>query len=318
MKFNLSFLIKNIPVLNYMDCPLLAKWWGFVCVIIMISSCLYSAEFTRAKDANREQNTLSTYDPDNGDYYIHLGKNLIKSKKYTEAIDALKSGVGILPDHAEAHYLLGSAYFKIGEKDLAQGVSAILSHMDTNACEKLQTEINEKKPYFNRVVEEIYKLTSESIMTRKIVNENIAKQLKNKNRCEENNMEDKLKLINLHLKNMREQRRTDVEIVLGHVINVWFTERANYFLQQTIKIENEMKAMKIDFDKKVDYLSEPEINKIMKKIEVMAEKADAIHEKINDYMKTAESGQDRLDQLQNRFDKLQNEEENLIKELNSN
>jgi tetratricopeptide (TPR) repeat protein len=58
--------------------------------------------------------------PDDGQAYINLGHLLYEQAKYPEAIDRLEEGLKRSPGSAVGHFLLGSAYLKMGDLGKAE------------------------------------------------------------------------------------------------------------------------------------------------------------------------------------------------------
>ncbi|MEK7449517.1 MAG: sigma 54-interacting transcriptional regulator [Planctomycetota bacterium] len=71
-----------------------------------------------------------------------LGDSYLKTGDYQKAIELFKDALGLMPDWDSAHYLLGQAYNKIGNRKGALEEYEIIKKLNTELADKLLKEIN--------------------------------------------------------------------------------------------------------------------------------------------------------------------------------
>lgn len=84
---------------------------------------------------------LKNYKPD-ARTYNYLAESYIEAGKVAEAVDALTAALGYNPDFEKAHYNLGRAYLKLGNRDSAQMQYEILKNARSDWADRLLVLIN--------------------------------------------------------------------------------------------------------------------------------------------------------------------------------
>ncbi len=82
-------------------------------------------------------------DPQISESQALSGKNHLAAGAYQEAVTYLKGAVLLDQSHAQAHYHLGRAYLRIGDRDLARQELRTLESLDTDLAGRL-TELFER------------------------------------------------------------------------------------------------------------------------------------------------------------------------------
>lgn len=82
------------------------------------------------------QKVINT-DPENADAHLLLGNAYYNSNRPEEAVEAYKQAIEIDADMAQAHYKLGKVYLKMGNKDLALEEYEILKTLDKELANEL-------------------------------------------------------------------------------------------------------------------------------------------------------------------------------------
>lgn len=81
------------------------------------------AVYLRQKEVGRAEEAflkLLALNPEDGEPYINLGHALYEEGKYPEATERLEEGLKRSPRSPVGHFILGSAYLKLGELDKAE------------------------------------------------------------------------------------------------------------------------------------------------------------------------------------------------------
>jgi tetratricopeptide (TPR) repeat protein len=95
----------------------------------------------RYADSAATFDTLKTYKPD-AKTYNSLGESLIEAGKTDESVEAFNTALGYNPDFEKARYNLGSAYVKLGNRDLAQVQYEILRNARSDWADRLFVLLN--------------------------------------------------------------------------------------------------------------------------------------------------------------------------------
>jgi tetratricopeptide (TPR) repeat protein len=76
--------------------------------------------------------------------YFNLAVVYAKSRRLQETIDTLKQAILYKPDYVEAHFYLAQAYLAAGDKDNANQEYQIVSKLDPNTAQRLQSLMQQK------------------------------------------------------------------------------------------------------------------------------------------------------------------------------
>lgn len=93
--------------------------------------------FERSETETQRKVIQVKHNPDDADGYLELGINNCELGRYKKGIEALKHVTILKPNWARAHYHLGIAYLKSGDKDLALEQYEMLKGLDKNYANKL-------------------------------------------------------------------------------------------------------------------------------------------------------------------------------------